>query len=259
MSCVFSLSFLLAAESAMAQEASKAQAPALTAEQIIDKSIEAVGGKEKLEKMKTRYIKGSLEFKAMGMKGSFESFSKMPNKKIDLTSMDGFGEMQQGFDGKIGWSKDPMNGLRELEGMELAMYKRDAVFNSELRWRENYKEAKSTGTKSTVEGKEVYEVEFIPAEGKPVTVYYDAESFLPFMTKMVVDSPYGTLPAKMFPTDYKEVEGVKFPHSLRQVVGPQEILITMTEIKHNIEIEDSKFNKPAEEGEEKPKEEKKPN
>jgi hypothetical protein len=30
------------------------------------------------------------------------------------------GEIQQGYDGKVGWEKNPMTGLRELQGAELA-------------------------------------------------------------------------------------------------------------------------------------------
>jgi len=44
--------------------------------------------------------------------------------------------------------------------------------------------------------------------------------------------------------DYGEVDGVKMPHTLRQTTPDFTISIKMSEIKHNIDIEDAKFAKP---------------
>jgi len=41
--------------------------------------------------------------------------------------------------------------------------------------------------------------------------------------------------------DYKEVDGVKFPHTLKIAAGPQRIEMKVTETLVNPKIEDSEF------------------
>lgn len=262
MSLTMALGLLMPFQGTATQEAPKADSKEMkAAEEILAKSVDAMGGTATFEKLKTQYQKGTLEIKGMGIKGTMESYAKAPNMSLGVFTFQGMGESVRGFDGKIGWANDPMGGLRELEGPELELIKQESVFNQQIKWKEIYKEYKSTGAVTKVEDKEVYEVELTPKEGKARTMYFDAKTYLPWMMKMTVETPYGTTPAKSYMTDYRDVDGMKIPFSLRQVAGPQEFVATLTEVKNNIEIEDKKFAKPAGE-DEKPaekKDEKKPN
>src|SRR5262249_28345881 len=83
-----------------------------TAEQVVDKYIQAIGGKAAYEKLNTRMEKGTFEFPAMGATGSVEGYSKAPNKNIVVVSIEGVGEFKQGFTGTEAWSLNPMSGMR---------------------------------------------------------------------------------------------------------------------------------------------------
>ena len=54
---------------ASAQEKAK---PSLTAEQVIDKSIDAVGGHAAMEKLSSTWAKGSMEFTTQHVSGTME-------------------------------------------------------------------------------------------------------------------------------------------------------------------------------------------
>jgi len=227
-----SLSFL--AFGAWAQE---------TAEQIIEKSIEASGGRKNLEKLTSTVAKGSMEIGEQHAHSTLEVYTKAPNKRLIVTDIEGFGEVRQGYDGQVAWSQDPSRGVRVLEGAELADVQRDATFNAELKWRELYPKVELTG-KEKVGEREAYVIRLAPSSGKPVTRYYDAENFLVLRQISTRETPQGPVEIQVDLSDYRDIGGgVKGPFKIKQtmpVVG--EILITVTEAKTNVEIDDARFS-----------------
>jgi hypothetical protein len=45
--------------------------------------------------------------------------------------------------------------------------------------------------------------------------------------------------------DYREVDGVKIAFQSRQKTSVADFVIKLTEVKHNVAIDDAKFNKPS--------------
>ncbi|MBO0862844.1 MAG: hypothetical protein J2P21_30975 [Chloracidobacterium sp.] len=100
-----------------------------TVDDIIEKQIKAIGGKEAIEKITSRSMNGSINIETLGVSDApVEIIAKASNKYATKISITGIGEVTQVFDGSKGWSSDPMGGLRELSGVELAQMKRDADF-----------------------------------------------------------------------------------------------------------------------------------
>jgi hypothetical protein len=58
--------------------------------------------------------------------------------------------------------------------------------------------------------------------------------------------PMGDVPVVNYVWDYREVDGVRLPHKLRQVVGGQELVTTFESFTHNAEIPASQFDLPKE-------------
>jgi hypothetical protein len=230
---------------AVATFAQTTPAPALPAlDEVLKKHVEAVGGKAAIEKANSRLEKGTLEIPAMGASGTIEVYAKAPNKMLTVVTIDGAGVFLQGYDGKIGWDKDPFQGLRELSGSELATRRRGSEFFLELKFKELYPKAAVTG-KSKVGEREVYVVEATPVDGEPEKFYFDAQSGLMLRNDSVVDSPQGRMPTETYFEDYKAVDGIMRPHTLRQTNSAISFVIKVTEVKHNAAIEDAKFAKPA--------------
>jgi hypothetical protein len=46
-------------------------------------------------------------------------------------------------------------------------------------------------------------------------------------------------------SDFRDVDGIKVPYTTRSTNAVQAIVVTMTDVKHNLELDDSSFSKPA--------------
>ncbi len=224
-----------------AQDAPKAS---ITPNEIIEKSIQATGGREALTKMTSLAGTGTMDIVSMGGKATTEMYAKAPDKRVTVTKVEGYGEVKEGYDGKIAWRQDP-NGVVELSGDGLAAARRDSQFNGELRWKELYEKAEVTG-KEQVAGRDCWVLKLTPAEGKPVVRYYDAETFL--MAKVIVttDTPQGPADISVEFSDWRDMgNGVKGPYTMKVMVpGIGELITKYTEVKYNVEIDDAKFAKP---------------
>jgi hypothetical protein len=220
--------------------------PSLTAEQILTRHVDATGGREAYLRQRSVHAKGTLEMSAAGLRGTFEVKQKAPDRLWLLQNLAGFGEATQAYDGKTGWSKDPLNGLRELSGAELALVQRSARLHAPLEWKTLYKKVELLGIRP-VEGKDAYAVRLAPEVGQPTTQFFDARSFLLVRQDTIVEGPTGVVPTESYPSDYRDVEGVKTAFKTRQRIGggAAEIVMTITEIKVNVEIDDAIFAKPA--------------
>ena len=257
---VFGLSLALAAlcgASARAQTATQTPAPAAAQakpaaqadaklpapELLFDNYVKGLGGEAALDKLKSRVMRGSIEIAPMGVKGTFESSQKAPQKSLTTMTLTGLGVMQQGFDGAVGWSKDPFTGLRELKGGELSAVQRAAYINP-VGWRSTYSSMKTTG-RSKVGDREVYVVEGAYAGDTPDKLYFDAQTGLLLRMDAVVDSPQGRVISETTFDDYREVDGVKVPHSVRASMGAATVVMRIDEVKHGVALEDKSFAKPA--------------
>jgi hypothetical protein len=237
---VLALSLLTA--SVFAQETAKK--PSLTAEEIMEKSIEAGGGRARREKNTSSLTKGTLVISAQNIEASMEIYQKAPNKRLMVTTIPGFGEMKTGFDGQVAWSQTPNQEPKELEGPQAANTKREAVFNADLHWRETYSKLE-LGEMEKSGDREFYVIKATPKEGQARTLYYDAKTFLLDHTEGVVESPQGSVSVKAYMSDYRDVDGLKVPFEMKQALPNTDLTFKLAEIKYNVEIDDTKFAKPA--------------
>jgi hypothetical protein len=233
---------LLAAASLLwAQEAKE---PGLTAEQVLERSILATGGRAVMEKLTSTVAKGQMEVRPLDLKAAIEFYAQAPAKRLIVTKVEKAGELRQGCDGKAAWTHDPERGLRELEGAELAAELRTCAFNAELRWRELYPKVELAG-KEKVGEREAHKVLMTPAAGKPITRYFDAATFLlirEVSTREVSDVP---VEMRVDYSDYRDVDGVKMPFLITQRMPGAVVLVQFTEVKNNVALDDARFAKPA--------------
>lgn len=215
-----------------------------TADQILDKYVQAIGGKAAVEKQTSRVSKGSFEIPAVGATGTAEIFEKAPNKNAAIINIPGFGVVQEGFDGKTAWAQDPQSGLREKAGPELASAKLDGEFYKSVRIKQLYPKLVVKG-KDKVGDKDAFVVEATPVESSPETWYFDVQSGLLIRQDSERESPQGKQAVQSFLEDYKDVDGVKLPFTIRQVTPQFTITIKIEDVKTNVPIDDAKFKKPA--------------
>lgn len=85
------------------------------------------------------------------------------------------------------------------------------------------------------------------AEGNQAErLYFDAETGLLARRVSFTDTMIGPYPEATDYEDYREVDGVKEPFTIRknQLEGFEASTLKLTEIKHNVPVDDAKFNMP---------------
>jgi zinc protease len=218
-------------------------APALTADQILENYIKAIGGRENWKKLTTRISTGTIDVPAMNLSGLVTVREKAPNRSIFTVNFNG-AVFQQGFDGTIGWSNDPQNGLREQTGEELAETKRDSDFYHPLDLKQMYSKITVAGT-DKIDDRDAYVVEASSGDLGTDKIYFDAQNGL----VLRIVGQHHTLdgPATFTEdfSDFREVDGIKLPYTVRQESPSSTFTIKFTEIRHNEAIEDASFAKPA--------------
>lgn len=229
-------------------------ASAQTADDVIDKAVKALGGREALGKVTSRSMNGTMVVSTPNgdLNGTIEVLNQAPNKVRTLVSLDlsavGMGTMtiDQRFDGASAYAMDSMQGVRPLSADQLANMK-NADFPSPLL---NYKER---GTKIEMSGKEkagerdAIVLAVTPKEGPPSRLFIDAESFLPIRTVATVELPeMGRVEQTTDLSDYREVDGVKVPFSIHNTSAVQSFTVTVTKVEHNTKIDPALFSKPSE-------------
>jgi len=212
-----------------------------TLDQILAKSIEASGGRAAQEKINSSLTKGTVEVVTFGLSGPLELYSKAPNKLYMHTEFANYGEVLQGFDGRTGWVKTPNEGLREMSGPELVRLKRNADVHRFLHLKDQYAKMTVTG-KGQVGAVDAYIVEAQPAEGDPEKFFFDAQTGLLIRTEYI-DLQSG--PTTVSLEDFKTVDGVLGPQTIRQESSSLSLVMKFTEVRHNLDIDDARFAKPA--------------
>jgi outer membrane lipoprotein-sorting protein len=233
----------LAAPAGARQQVQKA-APKLSAEQILEKFVEASGGRQAFEKHKSMSIKGTVEVVGAGISGPAEIVTKAPDKIYSVVELTGFGVIRQGYDGKVGWSTDPLKGTQQLGGAELALLKREASV-SDLDWRKTWKSVELTGTQD-IGGRSAYVLKLTPnaGEGGPITNFYDAETFLVIRSEMVIETAEMTAPVVSTFSDFRTVDGVKMAFVTEQKLPTASLRTTFSEVTFDVPVDDAKFAMP---------------
>jgi hypothetical protein len=90
---------------------------ALTKEQVLDRWAAALGGREKLEQIRTVHSRGSVE--TGGVKGTFERWSTWRGESRGTLDISGAIHQLNIFDGKQGWVMDSSGAVHELSAGNL--------------------------------------------------------------------------------------------------------------------------------------------
>lgn len=213
------------------------KAPAgLTAEQVVAKYVDAVGGKANLEKIADETLKmsGSMQ----GMNISITLTRKAPNKLYQYLDF-GVGQQKQVFDGEKG-KMSMMGQEQELTGAQLEAMKVEATLNSYLYYDKLGVKLELGGMES-LNGKDAYKVNLVYPSGKKSVQYYDVESGLLVKTSSTVDSPQGSMNIATEYADYKEVKGIKVAHKIIQGTPMGSIELTVTSVEYNTNPSDDLF------------------
>lgn len=202
----------------------------LTAEQVVDKFIQASGGKELISKIQDETIK--LTGAMQGMNITVTMIRKAPNKFYQLVDF-GVGQQKTIFDGVKG-KRIQMGQEQEITGNQLEETKLDATMNAFLDYAKYGVKLELTGME-TLNGKDAYKVTLLYPTGKKTTQYYEVESGLLVRQLSAQETPQGSVSITTDFADYKDVKGQKVAHKIIQgtPMGSIEMILASYEINTN--------------------------
>jgi hypothetical protein len=210
---------------------------------VIEKSFDAVGGRELMESAEYVYFKGGISIPAAGITGSIETFIHAPDKLLVLVNIPMIGEQKQGVNGDVAWSSDAMSGPRLLPEDEAKALREETNPASRLNYKKDNPVIEYAG-EVDFDGQKAHKIRLVDEDNKESHEYYSVEKGYLIGNEAKVPTPMGELQMTSYMREYKEMAGVMQPTKMVQKAGPQEFVITITDVSYG-EIDASKFELPA--------------
>lgn len=215
-----------------------------TARAIIDRSIEAMGGREALTKHQSRRAVGRISMPSQGVEGDLEVIAARPDRMRLRMTIPGFGDILSGYDGRNGWSVNPLTGPMLMQGKALEQMKADADFDVSLHDERKFASLE-TVERTTFEGRPAYRVKAVRVTGDEDHEFFDVETGLLIGTMVTRESPMGPTKATHLLSDYREFGGVKIATRVVQRAMGTEQVITLSSVEFDT-VPASAFEPPPE-------------
>ncbi len=218
-----------------------------TANQILDKYIQSLGGAQRLASLTGVAAKGTVEgYDTYHAKVPLEIYAKAPNQRAMIWHTQN-GDSSIVFDGRAGWIaqvNNPVRLLPMMPGAELDGGKLDAV----LWFPGNIKQALSDWKvgfpPTTIDDREINVVQGMGAGKTRFKLYFENESGLLARQVRYANTPIGMVPTEIDYSDYREVAGVKMPFKIVITWTDGQSIIQLNEVQPNAAINPEKFGKP---------------
>jgi len=217
--------------------------PQPTGDEILKKYVEASGGQAAIDKITNRVMKGEVST-ANGNTGTYEAMQIAPDKGYE-SFVTQRGNMERAFTGTVGWEKTA-EGVRELSGQELTDLKLSVQLFRNLKLKEQFTTLRMAARDRIGDRVAVVVVGTTP-EKKRERLFFDAESGLLLRRITYLETMIGVIPQQVDFEDYRDVDGVKLPFTIRlsivDATNPYGMR-KLSEIKLNAPVDESKFKMP---------------
>ena len=208
------------------------------ASSVIKNYIKAVGGEDNLKKVNTVLTNADVTIEGAPFKPKAVLKAMAPNKISMEMTIEGMGTvMKQKFDGA--------NGYQEQQGMKIPMTE-DEISDKQAEkglFPELYYTDANIALESltNIDGVDVYKIKV--TEGNSVSYrYYNTETSLLVRAEETKETQGQSITTLEDLSDYKEVNGVKYPHTQKITAGPQVIILNVTSVKVNEGVSAEDFN-----------------
>lgn len=213
------------------------------ATQIVERYIEAVGGRDAFAHHQYRRTEMEMSMPAAGMTMDMEVLQARPNLTVTRMTLPGMGTMTSGYDGNVAWAVDPMSGARILSGDELEQTRQQAHFDASLDFARVFS-TMETVERATMGDRSCFNVRMVTEGGVEVHNCFDTQTGLLIGAVAEQTSPMGTVTAEMLFEDYQQMGGILMPTRTRMSMMGQEMVVTVKSVSHD-PIDRSVFELPA--------------
>lgn len=230
--------FILASITLFSQEQTSTETDPvnITAQGVINKYIYAIGGIDKFKSVMDRTTE--MTGTAMNQPISIIVKQKYPDKLFQELKAGEVTQLLYYSNGKgtmvIGTEKT------EIDKKELERLMMDATMQLLLN-------PESFGVKTEflgiecVDSVDCYAIKLTLPSGIRWFQFYSMETDLKFKETKEIQTKQGLFEQETYFSDYRDVDGLKFPFTIKQHIGLQEIELTVTSIEINTGLDDSVF------------------
>jgi outer membrane lipoprotein-sorting protein len=226
-----------------------AQDKPISGEEVVKNAVNARGGATRIKAVQTQRVTGTISL-GPGVEGPMLVELKRPTKlRMEVTVQDQ--TVIRIYDGRgSGWLVNPFaadKGPVALAGNDLQNITDEADFDGPLvDYQAKGNNVESLG-KDEVRGKPALKMKLTTKAGEVRTYYFDARTFLLLKWEGIRKSGDQEAPVESFFSDYRDVDGLKFPFEV-DTDSPgsgfnQKLAIAKIEL--NPQIDDARFWKPA--------------
>jgi photosynthetic reaction center cytochrome c subunit len=191
-----------------------------SAESILAKYVQALGGEQAIRKVTSRVITAKRDYPA-GAAGlepvpaEVEIYEKAPNLTVMISKAEKF-TVSEGFDGEVAWTQNANGGVANLPEPDQQRAKRGADFYDSLDIAQAYGgQLQVTGIEK-VNGKDAYVLQGTPENDSMEKLYFDVKTGLLLRRWSTLPSSLMRYPYEIDYDDYRKTSGgAKIPFVIR--------------------------------------------
>ena len=230
-------------------------APTETVDQIVDKYVQALGGAQAVQNAKTRVMTGTQTTRDLVSTNITVQEKNTGQYRIDIASQPNAtiratnGTAAWAVGGGGGRGGDPA-APRDLAGFQMQQGLRLADFALPLHIKERYTALQVNKAYETINGRPVVVISGAPYPNVTEQLSFDRETGL-LLRRAIVTGSGGTgfnimnLGEQIDYSDYRDVGGIKVPHTVRHSTWNQVTTEKFADVKINAPVADEVFAKPA--------------
>ncbi|MCH2140911.1 MAG: hypothetical protein MK100_07745 [Phycisphaerales bacterium] len=211
---------------------------------IIDRYLEATGGRAAWESLTSIRGMGTVEFMGSPIKGQMATYQTANTYR---RSLDANGLLAQVTvrNGDQAWGVRQDGAVRDIKGQELRSLIRDGGFNPLLHVSTLYSTLEVVGVEQ-VDETQAWKIRCVPADepGAEEFRFFAIDSGLQIKVVEIGPGDSGSMPMELFLSDYRPVGPVQIAHQSLIAVGRSRIAINMAAMQINAVIPECLFEKP---------------
>lgn len=222
------------------------QTAKISADQILDKYVQALGGAALVSKLASITAKGTYEgYETYHVKVPFEVYASAPDQLTTVVHTQQ-GDSVNTYDGTHGWSAaaDKLMRVLPLFDGDLAGAKMDASvlfpagLKQEFKWRTGFPSV-------TINDRPVQVIQVADGGDSAPKLYFDKATGLLVRQVRYADTAIGPIPTQIDYSDYRLVAGVKIPFHWVVTWTDNKALIQLNVVQPNAKVDAAKFAMPA--------------
>jgi len=204
-----------------------------TADMLFERTIETMGGRQKVEAGSNLVMHGKMEMPTMGMSMEMARWQQAPDKALTVVTMPGVGEIREGYDGETAWSMHPVTGPAIKMGAELAEERRNSDFYAALHYAEHYPNRAVVGQVEHA-GEPCWQVDVVTDDGQPRTLFFAVDDAMIMGSKGSVPTEMGAVPMVTTVEEVKDFDGMPMATRTAVEVGAMKMVLVIDSLKVDV-------------------------